>query len=151
MGDAFEPVVQVALGISAIVACVFAIWKLVKPMVTILRGVREFLDDWRGEPARDGVPERPGVMARIAEIEARTQRTEWHVGNGDPVPLRQMVTATQAALDAHVGELPQHVKALDDVKADAAQARELATRAADRLAVLLGEPTTTTRTTEGQE
>lgn len=29
---------------------------------------RQFRKDWSGEPARDGVTARPGVMARLAEI-----------------------------------------------------------------------------------
>lgn len=29
---------------------------------------KQFREDWVGEPARDGVPARPGVMARLAEI-----------------------------------------------------------------------------------
>lgn len=39
-------------------------------MIRTLRKVDRFLEDWNGEPARDGVPGRPGVMARLAHIEA---------------------------------------------------------------------------------
>lgn len=42
--------------------------------------VRDFLDDWSGQPEREGVPARPGVMARllamehgVAEVRAETQ------------------------------------------------------------------------------
>jgi hypothetical protein len=31
---------------------------------------RQFREDWAGEDARDGVPARPGVMARLADISA---------------------------------------------------------------------------------
>jgi hypothetical protein len=37
-------------------------WRLVS------RTIR-FLDDWAGEPARPGVAERPGVMARLQSVE----------------------------------------------------------------------------------
>lgn len=29
---------------------------------------RQFREDWLGEPARDGVPARPGVMARLQDV-----------------------------------------------------------------------------------
>lgn len=31
---------------------------------------RQFREDWLGEPARDGVPARPGVMARLQDMGA---------------------------------------------------------------------------------
>lgn len=40
-------------------------------MLRTLRKVNDFLDDWRGEPARPGVKARPGVMQRIEAIEAQ--------------------------------------------------------------------------------
>ena len=35
----------------------------------VLRRVTRFLDDYAGEPARDGLPARPGFMARLASAE----------------------------------------------------------------------------------
>ena len=37
-----------------------------------LAKARQFLDDWEGEPARPeaGVPERPGMMRRVANLES---------------------------------------------------------------------------------
>jgi hypothetical protein len=36
----------------------------------------DFIDDWKGSPARDGVPERPGVLKRITAIEERVSTIE---------------------------------------------------------------------------
>ncbi|ACU35591.1 hypothetical protein [Actinosynnema mirum] len=54
-------------GLVAVVALFRRVWRSVRP---VWKGVREFLEDWRGEEGRPGVPERPGVMARLATIEA---------------------------------------------------------------------------------
>jgi hypothetical protein len=35
----------------------------------VLRRVTHFLDDYAGEPARDGMPARPGFMARLTSAE----------------------------------------------------------------------------------
>jgi hypothetical protein len=37
--------------------------------VGILRKISEFLEDWRGEPARPGYAKRPGVMERLVDLE----------------------------------------------------------------------------------
>ena len=36
--------------------------------------IRDFLDDWGGAPGRPGVPERAGVMKRLANVEGDVQR-----------------------------------------------------------------------------
>jgi hypothetical protein len=65
---------------------------VIQPIVRGSRRVVNLLDDFLGEEARDGVDARPGVMARLATIEKATKRSEFHLGNGDPVPLRDIVT-----------------------------------------------------------
>ena len=35
----------------------------------ILRRINHFLDDYAGQPARDGMPARPGFMARLTSVE----------------------------------------------------------------------------------
>lgn len=42
-----------------------------------LRPLRDFLDDWNGEPARDGFSGRPGVMSRLESLEEQG-RTSSH-------------------------------------------------------------------------
>jgi hypothetical protein len=48
-------------------------WRAVRPFRHAAQQFEEFIDDWRGTPARPGVPERPGMMVRVAGIEQQTQ------------------------------------------------------------------------------
>lgn len=60
---------QVALyvgGVLLVIGLIAKAWKTIRPVWV---GVQNFLEDWRGEPARDGVPGRDGVMKRLATIE----------------------------------------------------------------------------------
>lgn len=50
-------------------AALGVITKGVKIVLKLARRVSEFLDDWNGEPERDGVEARPGVMKRLAALE----------------------------------------------------------------------------------
>ncbi|MFD8556612.1 hypothetical protein ACFV1N_04875 [Streptosporangium canum] len=40
-------------------------------LLAVIKRVHDALDDWQGEPARKGVTARPGVMERLAAIEAQ--------------------------------------------------------------------------------
>ena len=74
-----------------------------------LRGVQnykrkfdDFCNDWFGEPPRDGVEEKPGVMRRLSAIEA-----EIHPNSGGSIKdavnaIRKDTEATRKALDAHL-------------------------------------------------
>ncbi|MGV2914526.1 hypothetical protein [Streptomyces alfalfae] len=46
-------------------------WRAVRGTARFGRRVDEFIDDWRGEPSRPGVPARPGVMERMEGLEDR--------------------------------------------------------------------------------
>lgn len=63
-------------GLVLFAAALGVILKGVTFLIRLVRRVHEFLDDWNGEPAREGVEERPGVMKRLATLEARTKTTE---------------------------------------------------------------------------
>lgn len=68
MGGHFSNVVEVVASFVGILAFIGAV--IFKPLRRLLRNIGEFLDDWRGEPARAGVPGRLGVMARFETLEA---------------------------------------------------------------------------------
>jgi hypothetical protein len=69
---------------GGIVVLAAALAAIVKGFGVIDRGMKrfnEFLDDWRGEPARPGYPARPGVPARLEGIEISQARTEARLDN----------------------------------------------------------------------
>lgn len=51
----------------------FAVW-LARLLWRTLQQTIHFLDDYSGQPARDGAPGRPGVMARLAALETLAQK-----------------------------------------------------------------------------
>ncbi|MFD8531536.1 hypothetical protein ACFV0L_29360 [Streptosporangium canum] len=89
----------VALGLLA--GGVAVLWQLAR----FLKRLGDVSDDWSGEPARDGVPGRPGVMARLSTIEA-----ELHPNHGSS--LRDAVDRLAVAMarleDHFAGHLKEH-------------------------------------------
>jgi hypothetical protein len=65
-----ELIVTIAGSVVALAGALGAIAAGGRWMLRTLRRVNEFLEDWNGEPPRAGVAERPGVMERLARIEA---------------------------------------------------------------------------------
>lgn len=64
-------------GIVGGVAILAAVWKtLLQPVIRFLRRTVHFFDDWFGEPERDGVPGRAGVMRRLQLIDEHGERTD---------------------------------------------------------------------------
>jgi len=69
--------------LGAVLAGLITAWvKLGKPLL-------QFFDDWRGAPARPGVPKRLGVMERTANIEQAQQENRAEMGR-QSVQLRAL-------------------------------------------------------------
>lgn len=71
-----EIVAAISAACGLIIGVAAALSTIVKPVARALKTITDMREDWRGEPARDGVPGRPGVMARLAAHEAAAQRVE---------------------------------------------------------------------------
>jgi hypothetical protein len=73
-----------------------------RPLVRTYRKFERFLDAWNGEPERDGLPARPGIVERVIAIEYQVHNN----GGGsmkDSVDKGVKVAQeTKAALDEHV-------------------------------------------------
>lgn len=99
-------------------------WKNLRPPT---KGIEHFLEDWNGEPARPGVPGRPGMMQRVANIETAQITTAEHQTKADaffevygPIidklnhemhpnsgsSLADAVNRTEASLKAHIEACP---------------------------------------------
>jgi len=57
----------------------------------VLRRVTRFLDDYAGEPARDGMPAKPGFMARLASAEEQIGRVLAETQPNHGTSLRDVV------------------------------------------------------------
>lgn len=70
-------VVYFAAGLVALALTTVLLRPLWLPLWRLFRGTQQFLEDWFGEPARphDGVPERKGAMARLAQLEKNSGST----------------------------------------------------------------------------
>ena len=60
----------------------------------ILRRVTHFLDDYAGRPAEDGLPARPGFMARLASAEESLAHVVAETSPNHGTSLRDMVMRT---------------------------------------------------------
>jgi hypothetical protein len=62
----------------------------------ILRRAAHFFDDYFGEPARDGVDAKPGVMSRLASVETLIAQVHAETRPNHGTSLRDVVAATAA-------------------------------------------------------
>ncbi|MEV7908380.1 hypothetical protein [Streptomyces anulatus] len=65
---ALDPFVIAGI-IAAGLGLLFVLARIGKRVWLMFQALDDFLDDWRGTPARSGVEARPGVLARLSAIE----------------------------------------------------------------------------------
>lgn len=73
---ALEAVLLWGGAITVVSGLLAGLWRLGRGVVRTAHRMNEFMDDWYGEPARAGVPARPGVLERVAGMESRLGRME---------------------------------------------------------------------------
>lgn len=73
--------------IGCTIWCLRWAWKILKRTTT-------FLDDFFGEAAREGVPARPGVMARLGSVEALVTQVAAETRPNSGGSLRDIVVKT---------------------------------------------------------
>ncbi|MFC8290079.1 hypothetical protein ACFUJ0_06040 [Streptomyces sp. NPDC057242] len=72
------------------------LYRWIRGIRRVLRGLADFLDDWTGTPGRAGVPERPGVMQRLASLEAQAAVIKHEVRPNSGSSLRDAVDRVDA-------------------------------------------------------
>jgi hypothetical protein len=91
--------------ITALVALIAAVASLaawgLRSAWRILRQTAHFLDDWRGEPQRDGLAAKPGVMARLQDLTDDVATVRAQVFPNAGTSLRDAVDKVAADLKAH--------------------------------------------------
>lgn len=90
-----DPAWWTALAALATVCGGLLLW-LFRHLWRVLRRITRFLDDFFGEPAREGLPAKPGVMARLASVETIAEKVaaEMTVNHGGS--MRDAVNAMGA-------------------------------------------------------
>lgn len=65
----------------------------------ITRRTNHFLDDYFGESARDGLPARPGIMARLKSVEEKLAQIVAETRPNGGTSLHDVMSRTERAVD----------------------------------------------------
>jgi hypothetical protein len=88
--------------ITGIAAVAVILWKVIAFVMQIYKRVLLFLDDWQGEPDRDGVPGRKGVMARLCNIEHEVKRNDGSSLKDAVHRIEKKLTEVENTLHEHI-------------------------------------------------
>lgn len=99
-----------AVGLTALGMLVTAAGWTWRRVWRLLRRLGEFLDDWRGEDARPGVPRRPGVPERVERIERRLGTVEAEMKPDHGASMRDAVDRVERSISAHLHDPNAHPK-----------------------------------------
>jgi hypothetical protein len=94
-GGDMDPAWLTAL-VALVVAAFGGLAWAVRQAWRILRRINHFLDDYAGQPARDGLPARPGFMARLTSVEESLAHVVAETKPNHGTSLRDVVHRTAA-------------------------------------------------------
>lgn len=80
----------------------------------LMRKTMRFLDDFFGEPAHDGIPSQPGVMARLTQLEATVMNINREVNPNKGSSLRDSVSRTERSVGELKGEVANLGRRVDE-------------------------------------
>jgi len=99
--------------VSLALAIGTGVWRVMRVLVRLVKGVEQYLTDWYGEPERPGVPPRPGVLVRLQRAEEgllgigeRLGRLEHEMQPNSGASLRDAVDRVNAALALLLPDVP---------------------------------------------
>ena len=94
-----DPAWLTALTALAVAVAGCLLWA-VRHLWRVIRRVTHFLDDYAGQPARDGMAARPGFMARLVSVEESIAHLAGEMQPNHGTSLRDVVHQTAADVAA---------------------------------------------------
>jgi hypothetical protein len=91
---------------------------LMRPLVVTLRDVREFLREWRGEPARPGHSSVPGIPERLARTESTLDDVDRQLRTNGGSTLRDLAQENRDAIAGVDRRLSDHVEWAERLQAE---------------------------------
>lgn len=82
---------KVAAAIVAFGAVFALLIRAARKATRMSKKVSNFLEDWNGEPARPGVPGRPGAMERLSRVEIAVDEVRMQVNPNGGGSMRDTV------------------------------------------------------------
>lgn len=89
----------------------------IRKLWPVLVKVKDFLDDWNGEPARPGAPERPGIAARLdhqrdhlQNVQATLDYLQAQMKTNGGSTLRDAIDRIDKGQRAQVRTLEEHIE-----------------------------------------
>lgn len=105
---------------------IVAIAYLLRKLWPVIHGFTNLMDDWRGEPARPGVPARTGVMENVSLLRAEVEVVRNQVQNSHRTNFRDDLDNVEYKVDEVYKQIGSLNSKLDEHISITAERRETA-------------------------